>query len=365
MCPYNPSNPLDKLARDMQEEERKPNPVVQRVKVIMALGLFVVHLHSRFFSTVTGLSFGLGSAEDEGSSLGREGEERSSGIGEGEIEKVPLQEYLWWKVFNLSVDQVKTTALFVSLLLNISFSYSSCCTVPIKISLFSPLSSSLPLPPLSSPLPPFTPSQLITITLAAVLFVKYIFFDKSKTFDSSVPPTPTHSRHNSHSLDKRLPSSHAPLSCTPPRLTNSFRFESRCPLANGHFQPEELTRLLSQGAVINDETNLTPLALPSVEKEKAVTKLQTELREPSPLPEKYTVDTSVGPQCVSVSTQTECEDEVQVVPRITWNDGEEDEEEEERSTSPEEDPIAPALPPRPLEECLTIFRSDVSIISAL
>lgn len=94
----------------MQEEERKPNPVVQRVKVIMALGLLVVHLHSRFFSTVTGLSFGLGSAEDEGSSLGREGEEGSSDIGEGGIEKVPLQEYLWWKVFNLSVDQVGTAA---------------------------------------------------------------------------------------------------------------------------------------------------------------------------------------------------------------------------------------------------------------
>ena len=117
--------------------------------------------------------------------------------------------------------------------------------------------------------------------------------------------------------------------------------------------------------MITDETNLTPLALPSMEKdskEKDVTKLQTELRELSPLPEKYTLDTSVAPQCVSVSTQTECEDEVQVVPRITWIDGEEDEEEEERSTSPEEDPIAPALPPRPLEECLTIFRSDVSII---
>ena len=59
---------------------------------------------------MTGLSFGLGSAEDEGSSPGREGEEGSSDIGEGGIEKVPLQEYLWWKVFNLSVDQVETAA---------------------------------------------------------------------------------------------------------------------------------------------------------------------------------------------------------------------------------------------------------------
>lgn len=32
--------------------------------------------------------------------------------------------------------------------------------------------------------------QLITIILATVLFVKYIFFDKSETYTTSVPPTP-------------------------------------------------------------------------------------------------------------------------------------------------------------------------------
>ena len=109
---------------------------------------------------------------------------------------------------------------------------------------------------------------------------------------------------------------------------------------------------------MNDETDVTPLALPSVAKAKDLTKPQTGPRESSSLPAKCTVDTIVAPQCVSASTQTEFED---VVPRVTWNDGEEEEdEEEERSTSSEEDPKAPTLPPRPLEKCLAIFKSDVS-----
>ena len=110
---------------------------------------------------------------------------------------------------------------------------------------------------------------------------------------------------------------------------------------------------------MNDGTDVTPLALPSVAKEKDLTKPQTEPIESSSLPAKCTVDIIVAPQCVSASTQTEFED---IVPRVTWNDGEEDEqeEEEERSTSSEEDPKAPTLPPRPLEKCLAIFKSDVS-----
>jgi len=93
----------------MREEEGKPNPVVQRVKVIMALGLLVVHLHSRFLSTVTGISLGLGPPEEESSLLGGVGE-RNSITGGGDTEKVPLQEYLWWKAFNPSADQVGSFA---------------------------------------------------------------------------------------------------------------------------------------------------------------------------------------------------------------------------------------------------------------
>lgn len=101
---HDPSNSgwhLDNLAREMQEEEvtKKPNPVAQRVKLIMALGLSVVHVHS-WFSGFTGLSFGFGSS--------LEGKGSGSAVQEGmeEIEMVPLPSYLWWKLFNLSIDQV-------------------------------------------------------------------------------------------------------------------------------------------------------------------------------------------------------------------------------------------------------------------
>lgn len=106
VCPHDPSNSgwhLDNLARDMQEEEtKKHNPVAQRVKVIMSLGLAVVHLHSRFLSTVTGWSFGFG-LSDESEGVLSEGETVVTG---GEMEMVPLPQYLWWKAFNFSVDQV-------------------------------------------------------------------------------------------------------------------------------------------------------------------------------------------------------------------------------------------------------------------
>ena len=103
VCLHDPSNSgwhLDNLAREMQEEEvtKKPNPVAQRVKLIMALGLCVVHVHS-WFSGLTGLSFGFGSS--------LEGKDETA-LAEGaeEIEMVPLPYYLWWKLFNLSIDQV-------------------------------------------------------------------------------------------------------------------------------------------------------------------------------------------------------------------------------------------------------------------
>lgn len=114
VCPHDPSNSgwhLDNLARDMQEEEetKKSNPVAQRVKIIMSLGLVVVHLHSRFLSSVTGWSFGF--------DLSLEGESGTENGGTSlrsqEMEMVPLPQYLWWKAFNLTVDQVGCAVSFL------------------------------------------------------------------------------------------------------------------------------------------------------------------------------------------------------------------------------------------------------------
>ena len=94
----------------MQEEEKKPNPVVQRIKIIMALGLLVVHVHSRFLSSMTGLSFGFsssgGDSVETGGGGGGEIERVTEADGEGDLVKVPLPDYLWWKVFHLTADQV-------------------------------------------------------------------------------------------------------------------------------------------------------------------------------------------------------------------------------------------------------------------
>ena len=111
VCPYDPGNKawhLDELARAMQEEEKKPNPVVQRIKIIMALGLLVVHIHSRFLSSVTGLSFGFSSSSGDSTEASSGSMERISDMdGDGDLVKVPLPDYLWWKVFNLTADQVQ------------------------------------------------------------------------------------------------------------------------------------------------------------------------------------------------------------------------------------------------------------------
>ena len=109
VCPHDPSNSgwhLDNLARDMQEEEvtKKPNPVAQRVKIIMALGLTVVHMHS-WFSGFMGLHFIFPpsdvAADEEAAEV------RESGLVREDIEMVPLHSYLYWKLFNLTTDQVK------------------------------------------------------------------------------------------------------------------------------------------------------------------------------------------------------------------------------------------------------------------
>ena len=134
MCPYDPGNKswhLDELARAMQEEEKKPNPVVQRIKIIMALGLLVVHIHSRFLSSMTGLSFGFSSSGGDSMETGGGAGDIERGVsevdGEGDLVKVPLPDYLWWKVFHLTADQVR---VFVFLYLNFQpFNLKVLCTL--------------------------------------------------------------------------------------------------------------------------------------------------------------------------------------------------------------------------------------------
>lgn len=125
----------------------------------------------------------------------------------------------------------------------------------------------------------------------------------------------------------------------------------------GNMQSEEFTRLLSQGVTINTgETDSVRLALPSVEQ------ASNERNESKPLmkslPENC-VEEDV--QCVSMGTQTNLREE-EVFPRVAWGEEDEEEEEERSDCSEERDQAErdSSLPPRPLEECLAIFKSDVS-----
>lgn len=68
----------------------------------MALGLVVVHLHSRLLSNVTGLSLWISPSSDS-----REEEGDSEEM--GKVEKIPIPEYLWWKAFNLEYVVCMTT----------------------------------------------------------------------------------------------------------------------------------------------------------------------------------------------------------------------------------------------------------------
>jgi hydroxymethylglutaryl-CoA reductase (NADPH) len=113
VCPSNPTSywRLDDFLRDMQEEKKQePNPVVQRVKLIMSLGLVAVHLHSHsgFLTEITGVRF------PEGFSWSAS---HTAEIAADHIELVPFHQYLLWKLLHLSNGQLITLLLAVILVL--------------------------------------------------------------------------------------------------------------------------------------------------------------------------------------------------------------------------------------------------------
>ncbi len=51
-CEGRPVWQLQQFTKVLQEEETKPNPVAQRVKIIMSAGLVLVHVHSRWVTAM-------------------------------------------------------------------------------------------------------------------------------------------------------------------------------------------------------------------------------------------------------------------------------------------------------------------------
>ena len=72
--------------------------------------------------------------------------------------------------------------------------------------------------------------QLVTIALSTLLFIKYIFFDKSEVFTTSVPPTPSLAQNSSRTINKASPPAAS--------ITDS----ASCPFALSHVSNGSITR---------------------------------------------------------------------------------------------------------------------------
>ena len=201
------------------------------------------------------------------------------------------------------------------------------------------------------------------IGLATVLFVKYIFFDKSETFASSVPSTPAHSQKNSLSYNQS-PLTPTSLSC-PIRLsatpegslvrcqgTSQFhvdlpKFDN--PSVNGSL--DQRWRLEHTSDIhLETEGNLRP-ALPGIEQPTSDSR-RVDSSVPSLPDDKPTSEQ------VSVGVQTDSAAQRFLVGGSETPSSEE--EGDEKGPIPEpENGNGTLRPPRPLEECLAIFKSEV------
>lgn len=198
-----------------------------------------------------------------------------------------------------------------------------------------------------------SPPQIVTLALSTVLFVKYIFLDKSKTFESSAPPTPS-------------------TSPTPPLLTNPtpLSHTSSCPFK---IDSQSSSKLVHQRHTTTTYTAELSCAAPSSLKASVpsaqypvapqAVDVSVGLSETGVKPLALTDGISqVRKRVTSVAIQTVPKENAMFsIARRSSSSSDSavassDEIEEKRELEDEQ-------PQRSLEECLAIFRSDVSVIS--
>uniref|UniRef100_A0A3P8ZN69 3-hydroxy-3-methylglutaryl coenzyme A reductase n=1 Tax=Esox lucius TaxID=8010 RepID=A0A3P8ZN69_ESOLU len=111
-----------------EEEDKKPNPVTQRVKIIMSLGLVLVHAHSRLAS------------EQPGQNRTVHG---SSGVLtlNGPMSQRMEQEYAVWPLTSMDLEQVITLGL--ALLLAVKYVFFEPPETELSLSLKSPTTTSI------------------------------------------------------------------------------------------------------------------------------------------------------------------------------------------------------------------------------
>ncbi|KAM9858190.1 LOW QUALITY PROTEIN: 3-hydroxy-3-methylglutaryl-coenzyme A reductase-like [Aulostomus maculatus] len=126
---------LSHFSRVMEEEEdNKPNPVTQRVKMIMSLGLVMVHAHSRWIAEPLSINTTVGIPE-----VGMESDHLSPRRIEPEK---PLWHFYLTRLITMDIEQVICLAL--ALLLAIKYIFFEQVEMESTLSLKNPITMSAP-----------------------------------------------------------------------------------------------------------------------------------------------------------------------------------------------------------------------------
>ncbi|XP_050843321.1 3-hydroxy-3-methylglutaryl-Coenzyme A reductase [Serinus canaria] len=119
---------LSHFARVLEEEENKPNPVTQRVKMIMSLGLVLVHAHSRWIAEPAAQNSTV---------------ENSVGLDENAPKRIEPNVSLWQfylsRMASMDIEQVITLGL--ALLLAVKYIFFEQAETESTLSLKNPITS--------------------------------------------------------------------------------------------------------------------------------------------------------------------------------------------------------------------------------
>ncbi len=229
---------------------------------------------------------------------------------------------------------------------------------------------------------------MIAIALSILLFVKYIFFDKSGTFStSSVPPTPSSTSSRgvspkapppSQGKSTRNTASTAVCPFVLSETSESSLAARRSPeLSANHLQTAAaamggsqslpgIEKLVTEGIVLSAEgagwerkalpptsDSLKEMSLGGLARNRSSGSLLQSMSEPS-------VDLALNP-VVNVSVGTQTDGLGPETPKFTVGGGGEEGEVSQPDSRPPQLPLLDLPPvPRQVDECIAILKSDVS-----
>lgn len=124
---------LSHFARVLEEEENKPNPVTQRVKMIMSLGLVLVHAHSRWIADPSPQN---STADNSKVSLGLD-----ENVSKRIEPSVSLWQFYLSKMISMDIEQVITLSL--ALLLAVKYIFFEQAETESTLSLKNPITSAV------------------------------------------------------------------------------------------------------------------------------------------------------------------------------------------------------------------------------